>query len=252
MPMKLIRAKDYEEMSKIAGEYFVKKVRENPKITLGLATGSTPVGMYQYMVKDHKNNGTSYRGVVTFNLDEYVGLEKDDVNSYHYFMHDNLFNHIDIDPQNVHIPNGTVDDAEQECKNYEESIRAHGGIDIQLLGIGANGHIGFNEPGSSFSSRTRIVELTPKTRQDNSRFFDKIEDVPTHAITMGMATILESKEIVMLISGKNKQEAMRKLLSGEVTEDFPASALHNHKNVTVIADEEALEGISEDVIQKYL
>lgn len=249
--MKLITVKNYDELSKQAATYLIKKVQINPKMTLGLATGSTPEGMYSYIVKDHQENETTYRNIVTFNLDEYVGLDENDKNSYHYFMNDHLFNHLDINKANIYIPNGNVDNSEKECNEYEASIKAHGGIDLQLLGIGSNGHIGFNEPGSPFDSRTRIVTLTEKTRSDNARFFDKLEDVPTHAITMGMGTILESKEILMLISGEGKRDAMKKLLSGKVSEDFPASALHKHKNVTVIADEAALADVSLDIIKAF-
>lgn len=250
--MKLIKVKNYDELSKWAANYFIQKVKAQPTMTLGLATGSTPEGMYKYIVKDHKENSTTYRNIVTFNLDEYVGLDEHDVNSYHYFMNDHLFKHLDINEANIYIPNGNVANSEAECEKYEQSIKAHGGIDLQLLGIGSNGHIGFNEPGSSFHSRTRIVTLTERTRLDNARFFKKLEDVPTHAITMGMGTILESKEILMLISGEGKKEAMRKLLSGEVTEDFPASALHKHTNVTVIADEAALADVPSEMMNAYL
>lgn len=249
--MKLIKVKDYDELSKTAAAYLIKKIQQQPKMTLGLATGSTPEGMYKYLVKDHKENHTSYRNIVTFNLDEYVGLEANDINSYQYFMNDHLFKHLDIEKSNAHIPNGCVGDCQKECQTYERLIKEHGGIDLQLLGIGRNGHIGFNEPGSSFQSRTRVVTLTENTRKDNARFFEKLEDVPTHAITMGMGTILESKEILMLISGEGKREAMRMLLSGIVSEDFPASALHKHPKATVIADEAALADVSPEIIKAY-
>lgn len=238
--MKLIKAKDYDDLSKQAAAYFIKKVQSSPTMTLGLATGSTPEGMYRYLIKDHQENHTSYKNITTFNLDEYVGLDGNNQNSYRFFMNDRLFHHLDIEQSNTHVPCGDLKDLSEECDTYERLIKEHGGIDLQLLGIGGNGHIGFNEPGSSFQSRTRIVELTDKTRRDNARFFNKLEDVPTEAITMGMATIMESKEIVLLASGEGKREAMRMLLSGKVSEDFPASILNNHSSVTIIADEAAL------------
>lgn len=242
--MKLIKVKDYDELSKQAAAYFIKKIQSSPTMTLGLATGSTPEGMYRYLVNDHKENHTSYRNITTFNLDEYIGLDGSDKNSYRFFMNDHLFNHLDIEKANAHVPCGNLKDSSTECATYEQLIKEHGGIDLQLLGIGANGHIGFNEPGTSFQSRTHIVKLTDKTRRDNARFFNNLEEVPTEAITMGIATIMESKEIVLLVSGEGKREAMRMLLDGKVSEDFPASILHNHSNVTVIADEAALAGVS--------
>lgn len=241
--MKVIKVKDYDELSKVAADYFIEKIKKDPSMTLGLATGSTPIGMYQYLIKDHKENQTSYENIITFNLDEYIGLDESNKNSYKYFMNDQLFHHINIDPANVHIPNGKTDNSERECELYEEKIKEKGGIDLQLLGIGANGHIGFNEPGTSFKSRTHVVKLAEKTRSDNARFFEKIEDVPTHAITMGIQTIMESKEIVLLASGEGKRETIKRLLTGPISEDFPASCLHNHPNVTVIVDEEALGDI---------
>lgn len=241
--MKLIKAKDYDDLSKQAAAYFIKKIKSSPTMTIGLATGSTPEGMYRYLVKDCKENHTSYRNITTFNLDEYIGLDGSDKNSYMFFMNNHLFNYIDIEKSNVHVPCGTSKDSLAECAMYEQLIKECGGIDLQLLGIGGNGHIGFNEPGSSFQSRTRIVELTDKTREDNARFFNNLEEVPTAAITMGIGTIMESKEIVLIASGEGKRETMRMFLNGKITEDFPASILHNHANVTVIADEAALAGV---------
>lgn len=238
--MKIIKVKNYEELSKEAALFAIEKIRKSPNMKLGLATGGTPEGMYEELIKDHQENHTSYSDITTFNLDEYIGLDGKHESSYRYFMNHHLFNHIDIDKAKTHIPNGNVKDSTVECTQYEQLIKEKGGIDLQLLGIGANGHIGFNEPGSSFQSRTHIVELTATTRNANARFFEKLEDVPTHAITMGISTIMEAKEILLLASGEGKQEAMRRLLSGEVTEDFPASILNNHPNITIIADEAAL------------
>ncbi|MEC1722665.1 glucosamine-6-phosphate deaminase [Schinkia azotoformans] len=250
--MRLIMAKDYEDLSKQAADYFIKKIQGSPAMTIGLATGSTPEGMYRYLVRDYKENRISFRNITTFNLDEYVGLDGNNKNSYQFFMNDHLFNHIDIEKSNAHIPGGISKDISADCATYEQLIKKHGGIDLQLLGIGGNGHIGFNEPGSSFQSRTRIVELTDKTRRDNARFFNSFEEVPTEAVTMGMGTILESKEILMLISGEGKREAARMLLSGNVNEDFPASALHKHPNAIVIADEAALADVPADLLKAYL
>jgi glucosamine-6-phosphate deaminase len=241
--MKLIRTENYAEMSLQAGKIIIERIRSNQDITLGLATGSTPKGVYDYLIHDHEENGTTYKQVKTVNLDEYIGLPKNDPNSYHYFMCEHLFNHLDINKNNTHIPNGTASDLEQECLNYEKLIKDFGGIDLQILGIGQNGHIGFNEPGTPFSSRTHIVTLAQNTRSANSRFFNSIDEVPTHAITMGITSILDSKEILLLVSGERKAEALAKFVNGDISEDFPASALKYHQNVTVIADQDACKFI---------
>ncbi|WHX99948.1 glucosamine-6-phosphate deaminase [Neobacillus sp. DY30] len=241
--MKLIRTENYEAMSLEAGKIIVDKIRSNPSLTLGLATGSTPKGLYKYLIKEHQENGTSYKQVKSVNLDEYSGLQAHDPNSYHYFMRQNLFNHLDISEYETHIPNGAARDLEQECIRYEQLIQELGGVDLQILGIGQNGHIGFNEPGTPFSSRTHIVTLAENTREANSRFFNSLAEVPTHAITMGIASILDSREILLLVSGEKKAEALLKFMNGEISEDFPASALKHHQNVTVIADKDALKYI---------
>lgn len=241
--MKIIRVKDYEELSKYAAKYISKKVQKKPNMVLGLATGGTSEGTYQNMINDYKENHTSYQEITTFNLDEYIGLDGNNEKSYRFFMDTHLFNHLDIDKTKTFIPRGNVKDPLEECKTYELLIKEHGGIELQLLGIGGNGHIGFNEPGSSFQSRTQIVELADSTRRANARFFERLEDVPTLAITMGIATIMESEEILLLASGEGKREALKRLLQGEVSEDFPASILNKHSNVTIIADEAALSGI---------
>lgn len=238
--MKVIEVKNYAEMSKKAGELIVSRINtlENP--VLGLATGSTPEGLYQHLIETYKQGNVSFENITTFNLDEYVGLEQNDPQSYYYFMNEKLFRHVDISMERVHIPNGSAADLEKECLEYEQAIEAAGGIDFQVLGIGGNGHIGFNEPGTSFSSKTHVVELEESTIQANARFFNSIDEVPTKAISMGIETIMKSKEILLLISGEAKAEAAAKLLKGEVSEDFPASILNNHENVTVIVDEAAL------------
>src|SRR5690554_186558 len=210
--MKLIPVKDYEEMSRVGAEEILELVKENPKAVLGLATGSTPTGLYRNLIEDHKTNKTSYKEVTTFNLDEYIGLDGDHPQSYHFFMNEQLFHAIDIPEHQTHIPNGMAEDMDEECQRYEALIKEKGGIDLQLLKIGVNGHIGFNEPGTPFDSRTHVVPLTESTREANSRFFNSMDEVPTHAVTMGIQTILEAKKIVLLASGASKQEAMRRLL----------------------------------------
>jgi glucosamine-6-phosphate deaminase len=238
--MKLIEVKDYAEMSQTAAKYIIEKIRENPAMNLGLATGGTPVGTYQELILDHKQSGTTYRNIKTFNLDEYIGLSGDHPNSYRYFMNEQLFKHIDIEKENTHIPHGNASDFEAECARYEQLISDHGGVDLQILGIGSNGHIGFNEPGTSFDSTTHIVNLAASTIEANARFFERIEDVPTKAITMGISSIMKSKEILLLVSGENKQAALNQLLNGDITENFPASILKKHHNVTIIADKIAV------------
>ncbi|CAM5208160.1 Glucosamine-6-phosphate deaminase OS=Ureibacillus acetophenoni OX=614649 GN=nagB PE=3 SV=1 [Ureibacillus acetophenoni] len=237
--MEIVRVKDYEEMSKTASNYILKKVVEKESPVLGLATGSTPEGLYRHLVDEYKKGNVSFKHVQTFNLDEYTKLDPTDINSYHYFMNKHLFEHIDIPKDQIHLPNGNASDLEDECHNYENKISEAGKIDLQLLGIGINGHIGFNEPGTPFTSRTHIVTLDESTRKANSRFFPSIDDVPTHAITMGIESIMESKEILLLVSGEMKADTLNRLMNGEVSEDFPASILHKHPKVTIIADEAA-------------
>ncbi|MEN1967332.1 glucosamine-6-phosphate deaminase [Lentibacillus sp. N15] len=241
--MEVWKVKDYQEMSEKACKLIIDKLKELDQPVLGLATGSTPEGLYQQLIAKHKDEKVSFRHATTFNLDEYVGLSQQDPNSYHYYMQEKLFKHIDIPADRAHVPNGRSDDLTESCNAYESLIKSAGNIDIQVLGIGLNGHIGFNEPGTSFSSRTHIVTLDDSTRQANARFFDSLADVPTKAITMGIGSIMESKQIILLISGEKKREAVAKLINGEVSEDFPASILQQHENVIVIADEEAFQGV---------
>ncbi|MFC0525388.1 glucosamine-6-phosphate deaminase [Pontibacillus salicampi] len=238
--MKIYVTKNKDEMNQKAAELMLERIRKNPSTTLGLATGGTPEATYEYLVEDFQKQGTSYEHITTYNLDEYVGLSKDNPNSYHAYMQEHLFQHINIPLENTHIPNGLAEDLDTECDRYDTHIHGHGGIDLQLLGIGENGHIGFNEPGTSFGSRTHVVELAESTREANARFFDSIEAVPTHAITMGIQTILKAREIMLLISGERKRDALHRLLHGGISEDFPASALKDHPNLTVITDEDAL------------
>lgn len=237
--MKLISTSNYEKLSQQAAEEIISRIKKNPSLKLGLATGSTPTGLYKELIRDHKQNKTSYKEVNTFNLDEYIGIPKKDRNSYHYFMCENLFEHIDIPLDQTHIPDGTAKDLDEECRRYEHFINEHGGIDLQVLGIGQNGHIGFNEPGTPFNSRTHIIDLAESTRNANARFFKSLEDVPKQAITMGIASIMDSKEIFLLVSGAFKAKALARLINGEVSEQFPASVLKNHENVTIFADKDA-------------
>lgn len=241
--MNIIKAENYDEMSQMAANKIIEMVRTNPKVTIGLATGSTPKGVYKKLIEDHKAKGTTYKQVTTVNLDEYIGISRNNPNSYHFFMREHLFNHIDIPLEQTYIPDGMAKNLPLECTRFESVIQELGGVDLQLLGIGHNGHIGFNEPGTSFESRTHVVTLAESTRKANARFFPSLEEVPTHAITMGIATIMESKEIILLASGASKAEAIAKLVHGEVNENFPASVLKLHKNVTIIADKDALQFI---------
>lgn len=242
--MDIICVNDYEEMSEKAASIVVEHIKQLSKPTLGLATGSTPEGLYKSLIQKYQQNQISFKDVTTFNLDEYTGLSKDDPNSYHYYMSHRFFDHIDINPSHIHIPNGKASDFGQECIKYDEYIRKNK-IDIQILGIGENGHIGFNEPGTPFASRTHVVELAESTIQANSRYFKNIEEVPTKAITMGIETIMESNMILLLVSGEKKAEAMERLLNDNVSEDFPASILQRHGNVKVIADKKALAKVKD-------
>ncbi|RHW34009.1 glucosamine-6-phosphate deaminase [Lysinibacillus yapensis] len=238
--MRIIKVKDYDELSREACNFVLNNMTQNEKLVLGLATGSTPEGLYSNLVESFKQGKASFKNVISFNLDEYVGLKAEDPQSYRHYMNEKLFSHVDILDENAHVPNGASINIEQECKDYEKLIEDSGKIDVQILGLGLNGHIGFNEPGTPFSSRTHIVDLNESTREANSRFFHSIEEVPTKAVTMGIETIMESKKILLLVSGKNKAEAVAKLMNGDVSTKFPASVLKQHKNVTVIADEDAL------------
>ena len=235
---KEIKAKTYEDMSREAAQIIFDALKENEKFSLGLATGSTPEGMYDVLATLINDEKLDLSHLTTFNLDEYVGLDEDDDQSYHYFMDEHLFSKLDIPKENINILDGVANDLDKEVKEYE-SLIDETGIDIQVLGIGRNGHIAFNEPGTSFESLTHKVQLTDETIEDNSRFFEKKEDVPTEALSMGLKTIMKAKQIILLISGDNKQRARELFVSGEVSEDVPASILHNHDNVILITDEAA-------------
>ncbi|HQA60242.1 MAG TPA: glucosamine-6-phosphate deaminase [Tepidanaerobacteraceae bacterium] len=238
--MQIFIEKDYSAMSKKAAQIFANGIQQKPDLVLGLATGSTPIGTYQELIRMHKEEGLDFSKAVSFNLDEYYGLASDNPQSYNYFMFENLFNHVNIKKENVHIPNGLVSDVETYCKQYDEEIEKYGGIDLQLLGIGVNGHIGFNEPAEELVLGTHLTDLTEDTIKANSRFFDSPEEVPTKAITMGIGSIMKAKKILLLASGKNKAEIMAKLLNSDVvTTKVPASLLMLHPDVTIIMDEEA-------------
>ncbi len=235
---KITICENYDEVSKEAFKV-MKPILEKDSPVLGLATGSSPVGLYKEMIKDHKENGTSYKNVLTWNLDEYVGLPRNHEQSYWTFMHENLFNYIDIPDENVHVPVGESSDEEQECVNYEESMKGHT-VDIQVLGIGSDGHIAFNEPGTPFDSLTHLMDLTEQTRSDNARFFENdINKVPAKAITMGLASIMRAKKIIVIATGANKAEAVYGMLKGPKTTDCPASILQDHADVTVLLDKAA-------------
>jgi len=226
---------DYDILSNRAAEIFLAAILRNPRAVLGLPTGRTPIRMYERVVAACARDYHCFRDVITFNLDEYAGIERTHPGSYYTFMKQHLFDFTDIDPANAHIPNGAAADLDAECARYERDIAAAGGLDVTFLGLGTNGHIGFNEPGTPFDSRTRVVTLTESTRAANAPLFPD-GNVPTHAITMGIATILESKSIVLLASGEKKRAAIERLRSGEISEDFPASALWKHPEVVVLTD----------------
>ena len=236
--MKVIIAKDYEEMSKKAFEVMREVVKGNPRAVLGLATGSTPIGLYKNMIEDHKRNCTSYREIRTVNLDEYAGLDYSSDQSYVYFMRSNLFDYIDIDLKNTNIENGKAADRQAECDRYNRLLEGMQ-QDIQVLGIGSNGHIAFNEPGTPFGSVTHIVDLAESTIKDNSRMFKSIDEVPRKAFTMGLKNIMNAKKILILANGANKAKAVYGLVKGEVTEAVPASVLQLHPDCTLVCDEAA-------------
>lgn len=239
MTINIIRVPDYESMSRHAADFLIQRIHALSSPVLGLATGSTPKGLYEQLISIHQTQRMSYRHVTTFNLDEYIGLTASDPNSYHAFMEDVFFHHVDIPSSQIYIPNGEAAYLEHECTRYEALIDKKG-IDVQVLGIGQNGHIGFNEPGTPFSQLTHVTNLAESTREANARFFPSPEDVPKQAMTMGIASIMKSSEILLLASGIRKAQAVARLLSGNVSEDFPASVLHHHQCVTIIADDEAL------------
>lgn len=236
--MKVIVTKNYEELSDKAAEVMLGVVKQNPKSVLGLATGTTPLGLYSRIIADHKENGTDYSQIRTVNLDEYKGLPKTHEQSYAYFMKKNLFDGLGVQPEQTNIENGTAQDEKSECARYDALLEDLP-RDIQLLGLGSNGHIAFNEPGTPFGSGTHVVMLAESTVKDNARLFDDISEVPRKAFTMGIKQIMQAKKILILASGANKAEAVYKMVKGKVTEKVPASVLQIHPDCTLIADESA-------------
>jgi len=249
--MRVLIVKNYDEMSKEAGKIVKNRLEQKPDLVLGLATGSTPLGLYQELIRMHKEDSVSFAKVRTFNLDEYLGLKPDNDQSYHYFMFENLFKHIDIPRENIYIPDGQTKDPEKFCQWYEDEIEKAGGLDLQVVGIGRDGHVGFNEPGSSLASRTRVKTLDEETIKDNSRFFAKPEDVPHFAITMGVGTILESKEILFLANSAGKSEIVARAIEGPVTSQVTASILQIHPKAIAILDEAAAADLQRKDYYKY-
>lgn len=237
--MRIVIVDSYADMSVTAARLVRNAIVERSRLVLGLATGGTQVGMYRELVRMHKEEGLDFSGVITFNLDEYLGLGPGDPTSYYTYMHENFFNHVNVKPENIHIPDGKTLDPEATCRAYEEAIAAAGGIDLQILGIGVNGHIGFNEPGTPFDSVTRPVNLTRSTILANKRFFLSEDMVPRRALSMGIKTIMNARRIILLASGRGKARAIAGTVEGPVTCELPSSVLQLHPDVTLIIDREA-------------
>ena len=243
--MRVIIEPDYEKLSQWAARYIASRLKahersgEKRPFVLGLPTGSSPLGTYKELIKLNKSGYISFKNVVTFNMDEYVGLPRDHEQSYYTFMHTNFFDHIDILPENTNLLDGNAPDPEKECQRYEDKIASYGGIDLFMGGIGADGHIAFNEPNTPFGSETHVVDLTENTIKDNARLFSDISEVPRKAFTMGIKQIMQARQILILASGANKADAVYKTVCGKVTEEVPASVLQLHPNCILIADKEA-------------
>ena len=243
--MKVIKVKNYEELSRTAATIIAGVILSKPDCILGLATGSSPVGTYDQLTAMYKEGILDFSHVKSVNLDEYVGLDGSNDQSYRYFMNTNLFDHVNIDKNKTYVPNGLEEDSDKACADYNEIIRSVGGIDIQLLGIGGNGHIGFNEPGEAFEKETHCVDLTESTIKANARFFESMDEVPKQAYTMGIKNIMAAKKILLVATGSAKADALYKSLYGPITPNVPASILQLHQDVTVVADEDALSLIKE-------
>lgn len=241
--MEVIVKDNADQMSRSAATIVARVLNAKPNAVLGLATGSTPLGLYKELVRMHNDEGLDFSQVTTFNLDEYVGLTKKHPQSYHYFMQENLFKHINIPKQNIYIPSGTTDNYAAFCNWYEDQIKRSGGIDLQILGIGSDGHIAFNEPSSSLGSRTRIKTLARQTIEDNARFFDSPNEVPIYSITMGVGTILEARKILLLANGRAKAQAIAAAVEGPVTSMITASSLQLHRDAMVILDRDAASSL---------
>ena len=236
--MKIYQTKNYDDLSRVAANLIGAQIIQKPDSVLGLATGSSPIGTYRRLVEGYNNGDLDFSQIRTVNLDEYRGLPRENDQSYYYFMHENLFNHVNI--KESHLPDGTNPDSDAECKRYEAVINSMGGIDLQLLGLGHNGHIGFNEPGTPFETLTHIVDLTENTREANARFFDNdINKVPTQAISMGIGTIMKSKKVLLVANGENKADAVKAMIEGPIDTACAASALQNHADVVVVLDKAA-------------
>ena len=238
-----------DEVSRYTAQRLLAKIQALPTAVLGLATGSTMEPVYAQLIKYIQHSPVDLSQLTTFNLDEYIGLNAQHPQSYNYYMYQHLFNRLNIPPQNVHLPNGLANNTEAACHAYSSAIESAGGLDLQLLGIGSNGHIGFNEPQTCFNSRTHVVELSEQTRIDNGRFFDDQNEVPTHAITMGIQDILSAKEIILVATGNNKTEIMAQLFASEIDEALPASALKQHQNLTIVLDREAAASLPEQALK---
>ncbi|MGF0034166.1 glucosamine-6-phosphate deaminase [Bariatricus sp. SGI.154] len=241
--MKIYKATDYKDMSRKAANIISAQVIMKPDCVLGLATGSTPIGTYQQLVEWYKKGDLDFSGVTTVNLDEYKGLPRTNDQSYYYFMHQNLFDRVNVNPESTHLPDGMEPDSEKECARYEELIHSLGGVDLQLLGLGHNGHIGFNEPGEVFEKETHCVNLQERTIEANKRFFASADEVPRQAYTMGIKTIMQAKKILVVVSGEDKADIVAKAFFGPVTPAVPASILQMHNDVTLVGDEAALSKI---------
>lgn len=241
--MKIYKATDYKDMSRKAANIISAQVIMKPDCVLGLATGSTPIGTYQQLVEWYKKGDLDFSGVTTVNLDEYKGLPGTNDQSYYYFMHENLFDQVNVNPENTHLPDGMEPDSEKECARYEELICSLGGVDLQLLGLGHNGHIGFNEPGEAFEKETHCVNLQERTIEANKRFFASADEVPRQAYTMGIKTIMQAKKILVVVSGEDKADIVARAFFGPVTPAVPASILQMHNDVTLVGDEAALSKI---------
>ena len=241
--MRIYKAKDYEEMSRKAAGIVSAQIIMKPDCVLGLATGATPVGLYKQLIEWYRNGDLDFSGVRTVNLDEYKGISRENDQSYYYFMHQNLFDHVNIPAENTHLPDGMEPDSEKECRRYEELIQSMGSVDLQLLGIGHNGHIGFNEPADAFDKLVHCVNLTQSTIEANKRFFASAEEVPRQAYTMGIQTIMRSKKILIIANGEGKADIVRDAFFGPITPMVPASVLQLHNDVTLVADEAALSKI---------
>ena len=244
--MKIYMTEDYQTMSRKAANILSAQIILKPNSVLGLATGSTPIGMYKQLVIWYEKGDLDFAQIKTVNLDEYVGLEPTHEQSYRYFMQNNLFDHVNINPANTNVPDGLVADPQAECDWYNQVIRKLGGIDIQVLGMGHNGHIGFNEPGNAFEMETHVVDLSERTIQANARFFASADEVPRQAMTMGIKSIMMAKKILMLVSGEDKAEAVWKAFAGPVTPQVPASILQLHPYVTLVGDKAALSKLMEE------